>query len=555
MAWGLHEIRRKKATYMALKKNYRVGKQVKSDYIYLGSPDIAARILADMQMKHLISEKEVSYSGELILGKIARSIRLKEVLDQYLDDKRASTVMQNLIILRTLFPESKRRLAERLTRKSVLKNTTDLRYVEEIYRFMDRIYAHLGDVLYGAVQNAVRHYDLDLTYMIIDGTGIKIWKDEETGLVRFGHTKKNDRGGLPQVNLVLAVNGQHVPLFANTYPGNMSDTDTFADFLRLTQTRYRQLAGKVKKTFMVFDQGNVSEANIGHLCELEGQYGVHFVTLLRTTSLPKFIKKVDRPSLPLIYTSGGDDTNNVYGEFVEEDVYGRSERVLVCYNPDIAKNKSKALGWKVELITRMAADGGGLEDINALVVKYHLKRAIKAERTGENEKVELKINQDELNKRKARYGFFGVFTRCKNLTAEELIKIYKSRNIVEEGFRALKSDLEIAPVHHSKDERIETHTVLVVSGYLLLSLLRAVLMSKGGVRTDDGPISFPWLRDTIRSGRAVEGLYVHESLKHRLRIWRPTKQQPVLEKIFKVLNLKVPTFDVKEIIPTVLEVP
>lgn len=555
MAWALHEIRRKKATYMALKKNYRVGKQVKSDYIYLGSPDVAARILADMQMKHLIGEREVSYSGELILGKIARSIRLEDVLEQYLDDKRASTVMQNLIILRSLFPESKRRLAERLTKGSVLKDTTDLRYVEEIYRFMDRIYARLGDVLYDAVQNAVRHYDLDLTYMIIDGTGIKIWKDEETGLVRFGHTKKNDRGGLPQVNLVLAVNGQHVPLFANTYPGNMSDTETFADFLSLTRTRYRQLLGKVKKTFMVFDQGNVSEGNIGHLCELEEQHGVHFVTLVRTTSLPTFIKKVDRSSLPLIYGSGEDGTNNVHGAFVEEEVYGRSERVLVCYNPDIAKNKSKALEWKVEQIKQVAADGGALEDINALIVKYHLKRAIKAERTREDGPVELRINQKELDKRKERYGFFGVFTRCRELTAEELIRIYKSRNIVEEGIRALKSDLEIAPVHHSKDERIETHTVLVVSGYLLLSLLRAVLMSKGGIRTDDGPISFPWLKNTIRSGHAVEGLYVHESLKHKLRIWRPTRQQPELEGIFKVLNLKVPTFDVKEIIPTVLEVP
>lgn len=46
---------------------------------------------------------------------------------------------------------------------------------------------------------------------------------------------------------------------------------------------------------------------------------------------------------------------------------------------------------------------------------------------------------------------------------------------MEQGFRSLKSDMEIAPVYHSKDKRIETHTVLVISGYLLLSLLRAVL--------------------------------------------------------------------------------
>ena len=56
------------------------------------------------------------------------------------------------------------------------------------------------------------------------------------------------------------------------------------------------------------------------------------------------------------------------------------------------------------------------------------------------------INDMVLEARKKGYGFFVLFTNHKRLSAEEFIQIYKSRDIVEQGFRALKSDLEIDPV-------------------------------------------------------------------------------------------------------------
>ena len=130
------------------------------------------------------------------------------------------------------------------------------------------------------------------------------------------------------------------------------------------------------------------------------------------------------------------------------------------------------------------------------------------------------------------------------LSVEEFIQIYKSRDIVEQGFRALKSDLEINPVYHSRDDRIETHTVMVVFGYFLMSLLRVVLIDRK-IR-----YSFGELKSLIRSGNAVEGFYENEALKKKLKLWRPIKLRPELEEIFKKLMIKIPGFDVKESIPT-----
>jgi hypothetical protein len=52
----------------------------------------------------------------------------------------------------------------------------------------------------------------------------------------------------------------------------------------------------------------------------------------------------------------------------------------------------------------------------------------------------------------------------------------------------------------------------------------------------------------------VEGFYEHEQLKNRLYLWRPIKPRKELEEVFSALNIKRPQFDVKECIPTDIEV-
>jgi len=62
--------------------------------------------------------------------------------------------------------------------------------------------------------------------------------------------------------------------------------------------------------------------------------------------------------------------------------------------------------------------------------------------------------------------------------------------------------------------------------------------------------SFEELKETISSGNAIEGFYEHEKLRSRLYIWRPIKPRKELEGIFRVLRIKVPRYDVKEVMPT-----
>lgn len=545
MSWNLHTIKRKAKTYIALKKNIRVEKKIKSEYIYLGSERDAAKILFDLQTKPLIDEKEISYSGELILGSMSKSILFDKVIERYTKDSRIANAITNIIILRTLFPESKNKLVKIRLPNSILKDITEIKYSEEIYRFMDALHDNLPYVMNDIIKNAVNIHHLDLKYLIIDATRIKIWKDEETDLIKFGYCSRNEIKSLPQENLVLGINNQYVPLFANTYPGNTQDVKMFNDFLNRINNQYQELSSKVKDKFMIFDQGNVNKENIECLRELKKQ-GINFISMFKTNGISRFIKKVDRASMSLIYLKERSKNvkTEIYGQLIEDRVYGKMSRLLVCYDKDVEEQKCKTLDRKIGFVKKAVEKEENINEINLLISKYKLKKIIRVVEKGG--KLELKINDKGLELRKKYYGFFVLFTEHQKLSPEEMLNIYKSRDIVEEGFRSLKSDLEIDPVYHSKDERIETHTVMVVFGYLLLSLLRAIL-NDAGIK-----YSFGMLKEIIKSGNAVEGFYENELLKNNLHIWRPIKLRAELEAIFKAIMIKIPIFDVKEVIPTKL---
>ncbi|MEA1907355.1 MAG: transposase, partial [Euryarchaeota archaeon] len=170
---------------------------------------------------------------------------------------------------------------------------------------------------------------------------------------------------------------------------------------------------------------------------------------------------------------------------------------------------------RVVEVKQAVTGGESLEDVSKLISKYNLKRALKP--IEEGGKLKLEVNETEIAARKEHCGFFTLFTDHQKLSAEGIITIYKSRNLVEEGFRSLKSDSKIDPVYPSKDMRIEAHAVLVVAGYLINSLLRAILNCSGMV------YSFGGLKDAIKSGNAVEGFCEHGKLENRLYIYRPVK--------------------------------
>jgi len=547
MAWNIVWRKPHKKKYGYLKKSYRINGKVKTEEIYIGLDEVATKILADLAIRELIDETDITYSGETILEKIADSLNFEDILIEYTGDERASRALKNVIILMTLFKESKRRLFLKRLNKSIFNNSTDIKYLEEVYEFMDLVYNRLGDIMYDLLKNAIKLHKISLEYLMVDATRFKVYKDCETGLIRFGYSAQKRRD-LPQVNLVLGVNEQQIPFFVNAHPGNTSDVAMFSDFLKTMRSKYQILNDSVDHKIIIMDQGNVNEETIRYLRWLI-RYDFHFLSMVRSSSVGRFTKNMDKSEMELIYTR--EITKNketrIYGKMIEAEVYGRISHVLVCYNPDVKQTKNNSLDRRVRIVKQKVSslnkrDGaldGKCDVVNSLIAKHSLKRAMEVIKNEADGVIELVVDKKDLDSRREKFGFFALFTHC-DMTPVKMIKVYKSRDLVEKGIQELNTDFSVCPIRHSEDRRIETHTIFTVYGYFFVSVLRAILKS-GGVE-----YSFRELLYTIKSGMSVVGYYEHEMFREkRLYVNRPIKMSDELAEIFRILKIGVLRYDVK----------
>ncbi len=77
------------------------------------------------------------------------------------------------------------------------------------------------------------------------------------------------------------------------------------------------------------------------------------------------------------------------------------------------------------------------------------------------------------------YGVYFIRTNYKEPQEARLWHIYNTIREVEATFRWRKSDLQIRPVHHQKDERVESHIYLTILAYQLVNTVRYMLKKKG----------------------------------------------------------------------------
>ena len=61
----------------------------------------------------------------------------------------------------------------------------------------------------------------------------------------------------------------------------------------------------------------------------------------------------------------------------------------------------------------------------------------------------------------------------------EAVARYKGLADIERGFRVLKSDIEIAPVHHRLPDRIRAHAMICFLALVLYRVMRMRLKAKG----------------------------------------------------------------------------
>ena len=76
-------------------------------------------------------------------------------------------------------------------------------------------------------------------------------------------------------------------------------------------------------------------------------------------------------------------------------------------------------------------------------------------------------------------GAYLLKTDRKDLSAEEIWRIYSLLTRAEDAFRSMKSPLMERPIFHQLQKRVETHIFLCVLAYHILAAIEKTLLDKG----------------------------------------------------------------------------
>jgi len=347
--------------------------------------------------------------------------------------------------------------------------------VDECYEAMDRLLERQP-----AIQEALAKRHLKNGCLVLYDVTSSYFEGEYqcSELVAFGYNRDGKKGHR-QVVIGLMTDGNGCPVGVSVYRGNTNDQTTLAD-------RVKELKGTydLSEVILAGDRGMLTTARLSDLTEA----GMRSVTALTHPQMQKLVqRKVIDASLF--------DEHNI-AEITEPD--NPSVRYLLCRNPLTAEKERKtrlALIAKtreaLETIARSRKKRTA-EQIGAVVGQALAKWKVGkffAWRVGDG-KLEWRLDEPMVRQEESLDGCYVVRTDAPTTVFDQTqaVGAYRQLALVDRAFRQLKTvALEIRPVYHQLDQRIEAHVFLCMLAYYLqwhMQQKLAALFAADGVGED-----------------------------------------------------------------------
>lgn len=298
-----------------------------------------------------------------------------------------------------------------------------------------------------------------------------------------GHNKQK-RDDLRQVGVALLCSRHGgIPLWHQTYGGQVSDATCFADVLPRIRQRLVELHRGVQSLTLVFDKGNVSRANQKRVDGSE----LHYVTGLTAASQHELVEHANSRLAPVELKEG--ETVLAYRE--RRKIWGTERTAIVLLSERLGQGQMRGVLQHVASAKRWLAsladtlrrgkqkrDRGRIQrDIeNRLHGRQHLGEVLHFHLTGDDPKLALAYEFDQ----KAfdvlvsdKLGRVVLITDRDDWSTAEIIDAYHGQSGVEAVFAHLKDPMHLAlrPQFHWTDQKLHVHVFICILGYLLAQTL------------------------------------------------------------------------------------
>jgi transposase len=507
---SLQSIHVKGGTYYRLVTCRRInGKPTPVVLAYLGkADDILQRIEAADEAR----VRSWSHGAVAALYGLAREMRVAAVIDTHLSGsgrrRRPNcatagslppqrndglTVGQSLTLVaigRACHATSKRAFAEwakTTTLGQLAEIDTERLTSQHFWDQMDQLPVELIEPIERElVAGAVERFQIPLDTLLFDATNFFtfIASDNERCRLPARGKQKQKRNDLRQVGVALLCSRQHgIPLWHQTYGGNIADATCFSEVLSALKQRMVALRRDIDSLTVVYDKGNVSQANQRQVDESK----IHYVSALTVASQRELVDQANPLLAPVELAPG----EAVPAYRTKKEIWGAertvvvacSERLRLGQMAGVMQHVTKAQQWLAEQADmlrrgKQRRDRARIErDIeNYLKGRQHLAELIRFRLAGEDRRLTLSYEFDHSAFQMLATTTFGrvvLMTDRHEWSTAEIIRTYHGQAAVEAVFAHLKDPVHLAlrPQHHWTDQKLHVHVFTCVIGFLLANLL------------------------------------------------------------------------------------
>jgi transposase len=387
--------------------------------------------------------------------------------------------LRAMVFNRLCDPESKLGVLRWLETVSLPGVDTAAMTHQHLLRSMDALMTH-QDAVDDVVARLLRPLiDRDLSLVFYDLTTIRAagLSEQDKDVRKYGMSKEGIIARQFMLGVVQTAEG--LPIYHEVFDGNQAESATLLPALKTVLARFAQ----IKRLIVVADRGLLSLDNMDELTKVQLPSGQALEFILAVPGrrygefvdiLGDFQKRADAADQEII-----------------EETRWNDLRLVVAHNPEQAREQTQLRRDRIEQLQTKAAQWAGkldgqdagevrrgrkLSDSGAKARLYHevceahLARIIKVDL--KTDLFSYTIDQAAQSQAEMMDGKLLLVTNVQDLKPAEVVSRYKALADIERGFRVLKSEIEIAPVHHRLPQRIRAHAMLCFVALIVYRVMR-----------------------------------------------------------------------------------
>ena len=322
-------------------------------------------------------------------------------------------LIKDLAIAHILEPSSKRQNLLNLEAYFGIRHNLNLLY-RHLSKFDEKLKVAIEQEVVGI---AKEHFNFDFSFVLYDVTTLyfESFKNDEFRVPGFSKDNKHNQ---PQVVIGLMVTKDGFPVHYEIFKGNTFEGKTFLPNILSFKEQYN-----IASITVVADSAMLSEQNLDELIN----HKINYIIAARLGSLSQqLMEKVDQQL-------ERKDLNTI-----------RIDNLIVEYRQARYKKDLKEMEKQLEKAKKYE----GVKTTKIAKLKFL-----------QNDATTYSLNNKLLEKTKLLLGLKGYITNL-NLPDKDIVDYYHNLFKIENAFRIAKSDLEIRPIYHYKENAIKNHVLI-----------------------------------------------------------------------------------------------